>query len=516
MRKKLSNELRRKALVRNPTPSWLLELNADTPFDLRNVLSGSVYYPGCRFDFRILHAYLGFAHSFVYVDYATRKKDALNTLPKVFGYKIDFNKELDKSEIFKNETKQLPLRGYDFYPPVRIGESVIERSRQVNESQIADRFGEPNFYFWLVYSRMKNMNPGHGPERFSLLYITGEGVFTYKSIYNSNDLVPNAIVIDNAHAGNWTLFEQRDGIFERTVMKNNAGIPKYLFTDDCYDPYLKEENLRFTPRPYWRKYTKEVPNKSFHSIWTINDENIDHFEIKSRSESKSKSKKFAKWYNEQVIKIWDEHKIDHPYLPNILGSFNVDSPICFIGMNPSFNKPEIMKMMMNDSLFEGLSPEQLHRNSLEDRLKRINFIRRLENIARDDYPYFSQIRKFSNSLELGFESYSYLDLFLLRETKQENLKTKLINNPEFKMSQLSLFRNCLEKIKSKYIVVLNSTASKEICDYLNKKQHVSEFLYNDKVIFCAGMIGGQRAMDTFSCERLRSDIRRQVQNNHPH
>jgi hypothetical protein len=90
------------------------------------------------------------------------------------------------------------------------------------------------------------------------------------------------------------------------------------------------------------------------------------------------------------------------------------------------------------------------------------------------------------------------------------------------MSNLKITRvtyggiDCLEKIKSKYIVVLNSTASQEICDYLNKKQHVSEFVFNGKVIFCAGMIGGQRAMDIFSCERLRSDIRRQVQNNHSH
>lgn len=266
-----NTSMRRKQLEKNPTPSWLFDVNANSTFDRRNVFSGSVYYPGCGFDSLVIHAYAGFAHSFIYVDYKTQRKDALRILPKFCGYSVVLMKELDETDLSDLRMPHFSFRSTDFYHPLRDDESIFQRLKSLRESFEYERFGDPKFYLWMVYSRNKITNPGHGPERFSLLYISEEAVSTYKIIYNANGLVPIAVTISGADigfGGNWTLFEQRDAIFERIVMANQAGIPKYLFTDSRYDPTLSGDGHYHTAEPYWEKYTTRVPNRNFLSIWT--------------------------------------------------------------------------------------------------------------------------------------------------------------------------------------------------------------------------------------------------------
>ena len=265
--------LQRKQLEKNPTPNWLFDINSQSSFNKNNVLSNSIYYPGCGFDSTILHAYLGFAHSFVYVDYMTNRDEAEKILPKFSGYTLDFMKDINESEIFGSNVEPLKFRRTDFHPRLsfKFNVKIADHVKSLEEFRIRRRQNERKFCLWLIYSRKSRTNPSHGPEKFSLLYITEEAVYTYKAIYNSNNIVPLAIVIRNADigfGGNWTLFEKYNAIFERTVLENSAGIPKYLFTDSRYDPHLKDENYHFTKKPFWRKYIKEVPNRSFLSIWT--------------------------------------------------------------------------------------------------------------------------------------------------------------------------------------------------------------------------------------------------------
>ena len=260
----------RKQLFSNPMPSWLTAIDSFSDFNKADVIQNSVYYPGARFDSSVIHAYSGFAHRFIFVDFDVSREDVLKTIPKLEGYKTILLKEISKEQISdRNVSPIIPERN-DFYSRLNEYESIQDRM-QYDLNRMKFR-GYKHFCIWAVYQRKESTNPGHGPERLSLLYIGGEGVATYQAIYNSNGLFPLAIIIcgaDIGFGGNWTLFEQKGAIFERIVMSNAAGIPKYLFTDGRYDPNMPPNEIRFVGLPYWEKYTKKIPQRGqYLSIWT--------------------------------------------------------------------------------------------------------------------------------------------------------------------------------------------------------------------------------------------------------
>jgi hypothetical protein len=142
-----------------------------------------------------------------------------------------------------------------------------------------------NFYIWVVYQRRSRVNCGHGPERISLLYIRGEGISTYKAIYNQNRFKPMALVIKGVDIGfgrNWTLFEKKDAIFERTVLANKAGFPDYIFADGRY--YPEGGPNQFTDYPYWSNYQSEISNRNFLRIWSYSENKLtDRLEKRSKN-----------------------------------------------------------------------------------------------------------------------------------------------------------------------------------------------------------------------------------------
>ena len=258
----------RKQLSPNPMPHWLAEVNEDSNFDRRAVLDNSIYYPGCDIDASPIEAYGGFAHSFVYVDYYCDKETVLKELSRFGGYEPVFVREIKKDELSENSNPTISPRITDFYgahPEDSISELINRIRFNVNSRQIP-------YCVWAVMQRRSRANSSHGPERFSLLYVFGEGVATYQALYNSNQIRPIAIVIAGADIGfgrNWTLFQQKNGIFERVVMANPAGIPKYLFTCCQYDPTSEDDRWRSQGiEMYWSEYTKRVPDRKFLSLWT--------------------------------------------------------------------------------------------------------------------------------------------------------------------------------------------------------------------------------------------------------
>ena len=313
--------------------------------------------------------------------------------------------------------------------------------------------------------------------------------------------------IDIGFGRNWTLFEKKDAIFERTVLANKAGFPEYIFTDERYDPETGPN--QFTDYPYWSNYQSEISNRNFLRIWSYGENKLTD---KLEKRSKKLSKSFINWYNNRAIEIWEKFPKIHPYLPKVLGTdFDIDAPICYVGMNPSFNAKKIQEMM-NRPEFDGFTPASLHENSSNDRERRINLLKLLENIATIEYSkYFQVIRNFHESLDLGFTDLSFLDLFIVRQTEQVNVQEFLSQkrNEEFKRLQLDLFVRSLDRINTKYICVLNAGASTHLCEYLNKGQIVSSYEHNGKTLFFAGMLSGG-GMDRFSRERLRLSIREAI------
>lgn len=497
----------RKQLPSNPMPDWLMAIDKHSVFHGRDVIDGSVYYPGAGLDQSVIDAYSGFAHSFIYVDYDTHHDFIWARIQRLPGYDVLLIKKVNQKDLASNSIKSQKVYRSDFYPNFLEEEPITKKLNRLN-NRIKDGITQahdgmtPDFFIWVVYQRRITTNSGCGPERLSLLYIWGEGVDTYNTIFNSNRLRPLAIVIKSVDRGNWTLFEQRGGIFERVVMDNEAGIPDYLFADWRYSPqYHNECN---TDSPYWERYTTRLPDRKFLKIWSSKIEDVISL---NKSNSKKMSRSFIHWYNERVLAIWDECDLDHPYLPKVLsGCFDIDAPVCYVGMNPSYVEREISKMMDRPE-FEGFTPHTLHHNSLSDRDRRVNLLKLLEGIAINEYPYFKTIKDFNESLELGFQSISFLDLFLVRKTSQCDVQELIKRFDKFKSLQINLFLESIERINTKFVCVLNAGASKHLCDHLNKEQTALTFKYKGKVLFFAGMLSGSRAMDRFSRERLRLNMR---------
>ena len=105
---------------------------------------------------------------------------------------------------------------------------------------------------WAVYDRRLEFDEVHGPERFSLLFVGGEGVETFQSLYYSNQCVPSVITLIrcDAFTGNWTAFFDPEKIFARSVMQNPYGTPDYIFCD-----YRKEPE---SPWPWFTKLQRTV------------------------------------------------------------------------------------------------------------------------------------------------------------------------------------------------------------------------------------------------------------------
>ena len=250
-----------------PVPTWLKIDSMHGNFNRSNLFNGSVYYPGCQFDLGPIREFCGWARSFVYADYRVRKEDVISMLADRDDIKILFSKDIEQSKLHPMSVPYLQPTLYDFlhnendrrlshYESFK--ELKISHNAQIKE--ITTRY--PFFATWIIFEIKKGFSDK--PKRCSLLYICGEGVALYSSIYNANEMRPAAIVltpVDIGFGGNWTYFERNGGIFEKTVMANSAGIPDYLITRGDYWPSEVEDETREF-KNYWNNYVDNVSRSS--------------------------------------------------------------------------------------------------------------------------------------------------------------------------------------------------------------------------------------------------------------
>jgi hypothetical protein len=96
----------------------------------------------------------------------------------------------------------------------------------------SSQFKRP-FAKWVVYERVPEKGEDFGPQRFSLLYIGGEGIATYQALYWSNNTCPKALAIIQpgiSFSNNWTDFTVSDGYYYWVVSNNPNGLmPKQIY-----------------------------------------------------------------------------------------------------------------------------------------------------------------------------------------------------------------------------------------------------------------------------------------------
>jgi hypothetical protein len=208
-------------LTKSAVPKWLVNIIPTSPFPINEVLQGSVYYPASNFDGRPVKYLGGYSHSFVYVDFNVKRDGLIGQLDNFKGYKLAFSRSLEAKDLcFRSFVPIMPT-AQDGYP---------EDSLSYCDGNM--------FAEWAVYDRVNSYHDDHGPQRFSLLYIGGEGVATFQALYFSNRCAPSAIVLikSDGFTGNWTAFRDPYKILAKSVMGNPAGQPEYLFIDSLVEP----------------------------------------------------------------------------------------------------------------------------------------------------------------------------------------------------------------------------------------------------------------------------------------
>ncbi|WP_164104439.1 hypothetical protein [Candidatus Laterigemmans baculatus] len=224
-------------IAAQPAPQWLASVGEPLPeLPVRDVLAGSVYYPASGFDGDPVKFLGGNFHSFVYVDYGIGREQLLENLEAFRGYRVASYREVTERELTPN--------GWNPIPP-QAGEG---------SSRMPDGRIKPPFGVWSIHKRTEEYGPEHGPERFSLIYIGGDGVATFQALYHGNRVAPAVLAIiqpGTGFGGNWTDFEDPDAVLARSVLGNESGVPEYLL-------YGGGGDGAFYRKPCWPSYSELV------------------------------------------------------------------------------------------------------------------------------------------------------------------------------------------------------------------------------------------------------------------
>ena len=226
-----------------PLPRWLADLrHCGSALPIPDVLRESLYYPSSGRDGDPVRYLVGLVHSFVYVDYGLERDAVWNSLEDIRhgfrGYRILDRRDVAEHELTPNGWEPSPPKGDDGDP------------RQYRQYQ------KQPFAIWSIFARLPEFGDDHGPDRFSLLYVCGDGAATFQALYRGNKCKPLVVAIIQPGTGsgcNWTDFRDPDKIFARSVLGNPYGAPSYLL----YGGWGKEYRqccwpANESPVHYWR------------------------------------------------------------------------------------------------------------------------------------------------------------------------------------------------------------------------------------------------------------------------
>lgn len=227
-------------------------------------------------------------------------------------------------------------------------------------------------------------------------------------------------------------------------------------------------------------------------------------------------------FNIDIWRVWEKHFGDAPGVPApLLYPNSKGNCILFIGLNPSF--PEFVKL---PAPLEGARYQEYMewRGGNADQAR----ILQIESETTSLYPYFRKFQEIER--EVGVSQF-HVDLFCYRETSQKTIISKMFRDFEshnlenFGRQQLDLAVNFIRDLKPKVIVVCNATASRIFCkefqinllsDFDAEAGYHSKRVSNSISIpvFFSSMLTGQRALDTFSYQRLKWHIKRALEKHH--
>ena len=208
-------------------------------FPLEELLENSLYYPACGRD----GDPVWYAHreiqSFFYVDYGVTQKQIEASLYGTgdYGENITFR---DSDPIgFKGYKvigdKKLTSRELD---PTGVVSLTTKKGQMQFVTDTDYVCGTLKYWIkkpfakWYILERQPEFDDTHGPELFSFVFICADGVTTYKTLYNFNNIAPRYLAICQPGDGfgfNWDRFQSEDGQLCKTVFSNSV-IPDTLIS----------------------------------------------------------------------------------------------------------------------------------------------------------------------------------------------------------------------------------------------------------------------------------------------
>lgn len=210
--------------------------------------------------------------------------------------------------------------------------------------------------------------------------------------------------------------------------------------------------------------------------------------------------------NQEIIKVWNEENISK-LVPQFYGKIKTGC-LLIIGLNPSFSKKgyrtfltdtpheDILKNLEKGFLFKEFDRQK-------DKGKAIKKFIAIEKLSMEKYSYYIKFSELAKSLELHWE---HIDLFFIRDTKQQSLEYQYKKGNKSLSKQLKLSYKLIRASKPKLIVVANAFASKIFQNdhKLNWDNNLGTYIYKDSIpIFLSSMLTGQRSLDNGSYERLK-------------
>ena len=187
---------------------------------MKELLEDSVYYPACYTDGRpikycnTIWRKLG-VNSFVYCDFDMSEEKFLEELKTVRGYHVFAHRSLSRDEYIPDGwSLELGGVGHNQYYDTFLG----------SEKEF------PPFAHWAVFERDTDRSPMHGPERFSLIYVGGEGLATFQQLYCHYHIAPKMLCFIQCwgFAGNWTDFTNPNAAFATTLRRHPECTPDYV------------------------------------------------------------------------------------------------------------------------------------------------------------------------------------------------------------------------------------------------------------------------------------------------
>lgn len=226
--------------------------------------------------------------------------------------------------------------------------------------------------------------------------------------------------------------------------------------------------------------------------------------------------------NTKILEIWRKWVkkgfLKNPLLiPMLYPDLKKNVPL-FVGLNPSFSIKGF-KSFVDEPNFDPVKFYSWRFDLTEEHIGRIIEI---ELESKQKYSYFVKFREISKYVYDNDSKWEHIDLFLMRETKQKNIKRLIFKNKsnklnEFAKNQLEIFESIINILNPNLIIVSNVLASKIFISYFKNNYfdekfgcHVTQFTDDKIPTFFSSMLTGQRALDNFSFRRLKWHIKKVI------